>query len=208
MVNIRTFENSMIVIVLCQTSKENLCSLVRTPVNVLHTHTSIFFLVLYLRGVRLTEDIDASWEGLRHFIRDNCPAGTKVFILSGDKSATATLKLRRDRMIPLQTGEQNLRWIQYTIGRKRQTTEQKMELRRTKDGADNDNGGNPDTDTDDRWQQQRRHQPSPTKKSYTPTNKFNTNTNAENKNKSKRSPQGRGNQQQNAGSSLKEDSWV
>ena len=198
----------MIVIVLCQTSKENLCSLVRTPVNVLHTHTSIFFLVLYLRGVRLTEDIDASWEGLRHFIRDNCPAGTKVFILSGDKSATATLKLRRDRMIPLQTGEQNLRWIQYTIGRKRQTTEQKMELRRTKDGADNDNGGNPDTDTDDRWQQQRRHQPSPTKKSYTPTNKFNTNTNAENKNKSKRSPQGRGNQQQNEGSSLKEDSWV
>jgi len=67
-------------------------------------------------GVRLTEDIAESWEGLRHFIRDKCPSGTQVYVLSGDKDATASLKLRRDRMIPLQTGDQNLRWIQYTIG--------------------------------------------------------------------------------------------
>jgi 23S rRNA G2445 N2-methylase RlmL len=66
-------------------------------------------------GVRLTEEISESWEGLRHFIRNKTPNGTKVFILSGDKSATATLKLKRDRMVPLQTGEQHLRWIQYTI---------------------------------------------------------------------------------------------
>ena len=66
-------------------------------------------------GVRLTEDIEDSWDGLRHFIRNKCPDGTQVFILSGDKAATATLKLKRDRMIPLQTGDQNLRWIQYTI---------------------------------------------------------------------------------------------
>ena len=64
----------------------------------------------------MTEDIAESWEGLRHFIRDKCPSGTQVYILSGDKDATASLKLRRDRMIPLQTGDQNLRWIQYTIG--------------------------------------------------------------------------------------------
>jgi len=63
----------------------------------------------------LTDDIVDSWEGLRHFIRDKCPSGTRVFILSGDKAATSTLKLRRDRMIPLQTGDQRLRWIQYTI---------------------------------------------------------------------------------------------
>jgi len=71
------------------------------------------------RGVRLTEDITESWEGLRHFIRDKCPVGTQVYILSGDKTATAALKLKRDRMIPLQTGDQHLRWIQYTIGGKK-----------------------------------------------------------------------------------------
>ena len=66
-------------------------------------------------GVRLTDDVAESWEGLRHFIRDTCPSGTEVWILSGDKSATATLKLKRDRMIPIQTGDQHLRWIRYTI---------------------------------------------------------------------------------------------
>jgi putative N6-adenine-specific DNA methylase len=66
-------------------------------------------------GVRLTEDVEESWEGLRHFIRDACPAGTEAWILSGHKGATGQLKLRRDRMIPIQTGEQTLRWIQYTI---------------------------------------------------------------------------------------------
>jgi len=70
-------------------------------------------------GVRLTEDITESWEGLRHFIRDKCPVGTQVYVLSGDKTATAALKLKRDRMIPLQTGDQHLRWIQYTIGGKK-----------------------------------------------------------------------------------------
>lgn len=66
-------------------------------------------------GVRLTDGIADSWEALRHFIRDKCPQGTEVFILSGDKAATGTLKLKRDRMIPIQTGDQHLRWIQYTI---------------------------------------------------------------------------------------------
>jgi putative N6-adenine-specific DNA methylase len=66
-------------------------------------------------GVRLTDDISESWEGLRHFLRDVCPSNTEAWILSGDKSATGALKLRRNRMIPLKTGDQNLRWIQYTI---------------------------------------------------------------------------------------------
>ena len=84
--------------------------------------TFIHTLALYLahnRGIRLTEDISESWEGLRHFIRDKCPDGTQVYVLSGDKTATGILKLKRDRMMPLQTGDQNLRWIQYTIGRKK-----------------------------------------------------------------------------------------
>jgi 23S rRNA G2445 N2-methylase RlmL len=66
-------------------------------------------------GVRLTEDIEDSWEGLRHYLRDVCPSGTKAYVLSGDKSSTKLLKLRRDRMVPIQTGEQILRWIHYTI---------------------------------------------------------------------------------------------
>jgi len=66
-------------------------------------------------GKRLTEDITESWEGLRHFVRNTCPNDTQVFVLSGNKAATATLKLKRDKMIPIQTGEQYLRWIQYTI---------------------------------------------------------------------------------------------
>jgi len=74
-------------------------------------------------GIRLTEDIEESWEGLRHYIRDKCPSGTQVYVLSGDKTATAALKLKRDRMIPLQTGDQHLRWIQYTIGRKKKRNE-------------------------------------------------------------------------------------
>jgi len=79
-------------------------------------------------GIRLTEDIEDSWEGLRHYLRDICPSGTKAYILSGDKSSTKLLKLKRDRMIPIQTGEQILRWIHYTI-------------RRGRSGDDDDDGG-------------------------------------------------------------------
>mmetsp|Transcript_23470 Transcript_23470/g.65154 ORF Transcript_23470/g.65154 Transcript_23470/m.65154 type:complete len:625 (-) Transcript_23470:104-1978(-) len=75
-------------------------------------------------GVRLTEDIAESWEGLRHFVRDKCPSGTEVYVLSGDKTATAALKLKRDRMIPLQTGDRHLRWIRYTIGQRKKVPQQ------------------------------------------------------------------------------------
>ena len=78
-------------------------------------------------GVRLTEDIEESWEGLRHFVRDKCPNGTELYVLSGDKTATAALKLKRDRMIPIQTGDQHLRWIQYTIGQKKKGNERRFE---------------------------------------------------------------------------------
>ena len=67
-------------------------------------------------GVRLTDDLAESWDGLRHFLRDLCPQNTEAWVLSGHKEATGTLKLRRDRMVPIQTGDQHLRWIKYTIG--------------------------------------------------------------------------------------------
>lgn len=66
-------------------------------------------------GLRLTDDIEESWDGLRHFLRDICPDSTEAWVLSGDKSATKILRLRREKMVPIQTGEQHLRWIQYMI---------------------------------------------------------------------------------------------
>ena len=66
-------------------------------------------------GVRLTEDVEESWDSLRHFLRDTCPSETEAWVLSGGKAASAQLKMKRDRMIPIQTGDQHLRWIQYTV---------------------------------------------------------------------------------------------
>jgi len=102
-------------------------------------------------GVRLTEDIEESWEGLRHFIRDKCPSGTQVFVLSGDKAATAALKLKRDRMIPLQTGDQNLRWIQYTIGRRRKVTERQMDTANNQRQQSGYSNKAPEAQVEDSW---------------------------------------------------------
>jgi len=67
-------------------------------------------------GVRLDENMEASWESLRTFLRDNCPGGrTEAWILSGSKEATQHLGLRRSQMMPLQTGKQTLRWLRYEI---------------------------------------------------------------------------------------------
>lgn len=66
-------------------------------------------------GVRLTEDVASSWDALRHFLRDVCPDNTEAWVLSGHKAATASLKLRRNKMVPIQTGDQDLRWVQYII---------------------------------------------------------------------------------------------
>jgi 23S rRNA G2445 N2-methylase RlmL len=71
-------------------------------------------------GVRLTEDMHDSWEALRVFLRENCPPGrTTAWILSGNKSATKHLGLRRSQSLSLKTGQQDLRWIQYEILEKR-----------------------------------------------------------------------------------------
>jgi putative N6-adenine-specific DNA methylase len=78
-------------------------------------------------GVRLTEDVEESWDSLRHFLRDTCPSETEAWVLSGDKAASAQLKMKRDRMIPIQTGDQHLRWIQYTIRAPQERKEQHEE---------------------------------------------------------------------------------
>lgn len=66
-------------------------------------------------GVRLTHDMSKSWESLRVFLRQNCAAGTEAWVLSGNKEATKHLGLRRSQSVVLQTGQQNLRWLQYKI---------------------------------------------------------------------------------------------
>ena len=67
-------------------------------------------------GVRLSDDDHESWESLRIFLRSNCPPGrAQAWVLSGNKSATKHLGLRRSQSLALKTGQQDLRWIQYII---------------------------------------------------------------------------------------------
>jgi putative N6-adenine-specific DNA methylase len=66
-------------------------------------------------GVRLDDDVSSSWEALRIFLRQRCPADSQAWILSGSPTATKHLGLRRSQSLPLQTGDQDLRWLQYLI---------------------------------------------------------------------------------------------
>jgi 23S rRNA G2445 N2-methylase RlmL len=66
-------------------------------------------------GVRLEDNVSSSWEALRIFLRQRCPADSQAWILSGSPTATKHLGLRRSQSLPLQTGDQDLRWLQYLI---------------------------------------------------------------------------------------------
>ena len=66
-------------------------------------------------GVRLTDEMHESWESLRVFLRENCAPNTEAWVLSGNKAATKHLGLRRSQSMGLQTGQQDLRWLQYKI---------------------------------------------------------------------------------------------
>ena len=82
-------------------------------------------------GERLTADIEDSWTSLRIFLRDICPEGTTAWILSGNAKVTQTLKLRRSQSIPLQTGQQQLRWLEYNIGLSRKASVVRKDLENT-----------------------------------------------------------------------------
>lgn len=74
-------------------------------------------------GIRLEDDHIESWDSLRIFLRDVClPDQTEAWILSGNKDATRHLALKKSKSVCLQTGDHDLRWIQYYIG-SRETTE-------------------------------------------------------------------------------------
>ena len=59
--------------------------------------------------------MQSSWTALKTFVRDQCGPGTEAWILSGNREATRHLGLRRSQMMPFQTGQQMLRWLQYEI---------------------------------------------------------------------------------------------
>jgi 23S rRNA G2445 N2-methylase RlmL len=67
-------------------------------------------------GERLSEDMHESWESLRAFLRGGtCPPRTEAWILSGNPAATKHLGLQRSSSLPVRTGQQDLRWLQYEI---------------------------------------------------------------------------------------------
>lgn len=89
-------------------------------------------------GVRLSDNDHESWESLRTFLRSNCPPGrTQAWVLSGNKSATKHLGLRRSQSIALKTGQQDLRWIQYIILDKKPREEVRRDFERNRELPDN-----------------------------------------------------------------------
>jgi len=69
-------------------------------------------------GKRLTEDIDESWEGLRTFLRRECD-GAEAWVLSGNKALTKILRMKKSRSVVVKTADEDLRWLQYHIFRKK-----------------------------------------------------------------------------------------
>ena len=71
-------------------------------------------------GVRLTDDIDASWVSLREFLRREA-SGSEAWVLSGNKDLTKILRMRTSRKVVVKTADENLRWLQYHIFQKKET---------------------------------------------------------------------------------------
>ena len=73
-------------------------------------------------GLRLTEDIEDSWLSLKAFLRDQCNE-SEAWVLSGSKSATRYLRMKKTRSFPIKTAGEDLRWIQYHIFKKKSPNE-------------------------------------------------------------------------------------
>lgn len=74
-------------------------------------------------GLRLNNDnnydnndsyIVNAWESLATFLKREC-SGVEAWILSGNKNLTKLLRMKKTRGIPIHTGDEDLRWIQYHI---------------------------------------------------------------------------------------------
>jgi len=69
-------------------------------------------------GKRLSDDIEESWESLKTFLRRECD-GIEAWILSGNKDLTRILRMKKSRSLVIKTGDEDLRWIQYHIFKKK-----------------------------------------------------------------------------------------
>jgi len=72
-------------------------------------------------GLRLTEDVEDSWYALNVFFRRECNSA-EAWVLSGSKAATRTLRMKMTRKIPIKTADEDLRWIQYHVFKKKAAT--------------------------------------------------------------------------------------
>ena len=70
-------------------------------------------------GKRLSEDIDNSWVNLREFIRRE-GIGCEVWVLSGNKDLTKILRMKKSKSLTIKTAEQELKWLQYHVFKKRE----------------------------------------------------------------------------------------
>lgn len=72
-------------------------------------------------GVRLSQDIDDSWVKLREFIRREAP-GCEVWVLSGNKDLTKILRMKKSKSLTIKTADEELRWLQYHVFKKREVS--------------------------------------------------------------------------------------
>jgi putative N6-adenine-specific DNA methylase len=69
-------------------------------------------------GLRLDEGIEDSWLSLKSFLRDQCDE-SEAWVLSGSKSATRYLRMKKTRSVVIKTAGEDLRWIQYHVFKKK-----------------------------------------------------------------------------------------
>jgi 23S rRNA G2445 N2-methylase RlmL len=70
-------------------------------------------------GLRLDEDIEESWLSLKSFFRTQCNSA-ESWVLSGNKETTRFLRMKSSRKVVVKTADEDLRWIQYHVFKKKQ----------------------------------------------------------------------------------------
>jgi len=84
-------------------------------------------------GLRLTEDIEESWLSLKSFMRGQCNS-SEAWVLSGSKETTRYLRMKKSRSVVVKTADEDLRWIQYHVFKKKPVEEPVEEPVQAADG--------------------------------------------------------------------------
>jgi putative N6-adenine-specific DNA methylase len=69
-------------------------------------------------GLRLDENIEESWLSLKSLFRTQC-SSAEAWVLSGNKETTRYLRMKSSRKHVIKTADEDLRWIQYHIFKKK-----------------------------------------------------------------------------------------